>query len=182
MPNQCGVACVPESNAALCARLGKTCGAVTATDNCGQTRTVSSCGTCSAPDTCSTANQCVRPCVPESDAALCTRYGKTCGRFTAFDNCGAARTVSSCGACAAPDTCGGGGTANVCGRLLPRCPTAYAQADCLTYVSGTSVSLSGRSWLCSNGNCANCAAFASCAPGASGCPWGVVWTDQGACR
>ena len=33
-----------------------------------------------------------------------------------------------------------------------------------------------------NANCENCAGYASCAPGGSGCPWGVVWTDDGACN
>jgi hypothetical protein len=33
-----------------------------------------------------------------------------------------------------------------------------------------------------NDNCKNCATFASCAPGATGCPWGTVWTDAGSCH
>jgi hypothetical protein len=61
------------------------------------------------------------------------------------------------------------------------CATAYSQANCQTYVQGTVVSYSGSNWQCSNGNCANCATYASCAPGGSGCPWGTVWTSQGAC-
>ena len=44
--------CVPETNAAFCARLGQNCGAPTATDNCGQTRTSASCGSCASPNTC----------------------------------------------------------------------------------------------------------------------------------
>lgn len=43
-----GTPCVPESDAALCARLGKNCGSVTAADNCGQQRPVASCGTCTS--------------------------------------------------------------------------------------------------------------------------------------
>jgi hypothetical protein len=70
----------------------------------------------------------------------------------------------------------------VCGVALPACFKRYAQGDCLTYLFGTQVSSGGHNWLCSNGNCANCAGFASCAPGGSGCPWGTVWTDLGACR
>lgn len=53
--------CTPESNTTFCSRLGKSCGAVTANDNCGVSRTVSSCGTCTAPQTCGgggTANVC----------------------------------------------------------------------------------------------------------------------------
>jgi hypothetical protein len=61
------------------------------------------------------------------------------------------------------------------------CQTAYAQSSCNAYVAGTRVSKNGHNWECTNGNCSNCATFASCAPGATGCPWGTVWTDRGAC-
>jgi hypothetical protein len=53
--------CGAETDATFCSRLGKNCGTVTGTDNCGATRTVSSCGTCTAPNTCGgggTANVC----------------------------------------------------------------------------------------------------------------------------
>jgi subtilisin family serine protease len=178
--------CTPESDAAFCSRLGKNCGTVTANDNCGASRTVSSCGTCTSPQTCGgagTANVCGTSCTPESDGTFCSRLGKNCGTATANDNCGASRTVSSCGTCTSPQTCGGGGTANVCGGGSgPACATPYAQADCLSYLFGTRVSSSGHNWTCSNGNCANCAGFASCAPGGTGCPWGIVWTDDGPCQ
>jgi ricin-type beta-trefoil lectin protein/polysaccharide lyase-like protein len=52
--------CTPESNGSFCSRLGKNCGTVSGTDNCGNARTVS-CGACTAPDTCGgggTANVC----------------------------------------------------------------------------------------------------------------------------
>jgi chitinase len=62
------------------------------------------------------------------------------------------------------------------------CGTPYAQGNCGTYVQGTQVSNGGHNWTCANGNCANCASTASCAPGATGCPWGVVWTDNGTCQ
>jgi hypothetical protein len=62
--------CAPESNAAFCTRLGKECGMVTGTDNCGATRSVPSCGTCTAPLVCGgagTANACgERPIVDRS--------------------------------------------------------------------------------------------------------------------
>jgi peptidoglycan/xylan/chitin deacetylase (PgdA/CDA1 family) len=180
--------CTAESNTAFCARLGKNCGGVTAPDNCGKSRTVNSCGTCTAPATCGgggTANVCGTACTAESNAAFCTRLGKNCGAVTAPDNCGKSRTVSSCGTCTAPKTCGGGGAANVCGSgsgTLPVCAPAYAQSNCLSYVQGVKVASAGHNWTCSNGNCANCATFTSCAPGGSGCPWGVVWTDAGACK
>jgi hypothetical protein len=38
--------CKAETDGVFCSRLGKTCGSVTANDNCGTTRTVSSCGNC----------------------------------------------------------------------------------------------------------------------------------------
>ncbi len=41
-----------ETDQALCARLGKDCGPLTATDDCGQARTIASCGACTAPKTC----------------------------------------------------------------------------------------------------------------------------------
>ncbi len=44
--------CVPETDAALCARLGNTCGSLAALDNCGAARTVASCGSCVSPQTC----------------------------------------------------------------------------------------------------------------------------------
>ena len=45
-------ACVAESDAALCARHGNTCGGIVATDACGQSRAIASCGTCALPATC----------------------------------------------------------------------------------------------------------------------------------
>jgi hypothetical protein len=144
-----------------------------------------------------TDQTCPAACTPESNASFCSRFGKNCGSVTAADNCGVTRTVSSCGTCTSPQTCGGGGTANVCGGGgggsdagggadagggTASCATPYAQANCLSYVQGTRVSSGGHNWTCSNGNCANCASFSSCAPGGTGCPWGVVWTDDGACH
>jgi peptidoglycan/xylan/chitin deacetylase (PgdA/CDA1 family) len=184
--NVCGTVCTAETNAQFCARLGKNCGSVTAADNCGTSRTVSSCGTCTSPQTCGgggTANVCGTGCTAETNAQFCSRLGKNCGSVTAADNCGTSRTVSSCGTCTSPQTCGGGGTANVCGGGGgTACATPYAQGNCLSYVAGIKVSRNGHNWTCSNGNCANCASTASCAPGATGCPWGTVWTDNGVCQ
>jgi hypothetical protein len=44
-------ACTPESDAAFCARLGKTCDTVNDTDNCGAPRSAS-CGSCTSAQTC----------------------------------------------------------------------------------------------------------------------------------
>jgi len=181
-----GGTCTPETDPAFCSRLGKNCGSVTAADNCGTNRTVSSCGTCTSPATCGgggTANVCGSGCTAETNTAFCSRLGKNCGSVTANDNCGTSRTVSSCGTCTSPATCGGGGTANVCGGGGGgTCWTAYAQGNCLSYVLNTHVSSGGHNWNCSNGNCANCASDTRCAPGGTGCPWGVVWSDQGTCQ
>jgi hypothetical protein len=52
--------CTPESDGSFCSRLGKSCGTVSGTDNCGGARMVS-CGSCTAPETCGgggTANVC----------------------------------------------------------------------------------------------------------------------------
>ncbi len=167
--------CIPTT----CAQQGKNCG--TTSDGCG---TMLTCGTCTPPNSCGgggTANVC--GCAAESDASFCSRLGKNCGTVTGTDNCGVTRTVSSCGTCTSPDICGGGGTSNVCGHsTTTACFAPYAQSNCLTYVAGMKVSANGHNWTCSNGNCANCAGFASCAPGGSGCPWGVVWSDNGACQ
>jgi hypothetical protein len=62
------------------------------------------------------------------------------------------------------------------------CLPAYAQSNCLAYIAGTRVSAKGDDWLCSNGNCSNCDTYSTCAPGGTGCPWGVVWTDLGPCQ
>jgi hypothetical protein len=38
-------------------------------------------------------------------------------------------------------------------------------------------------YTCANSNCANAhSGNPSCYPGASGCPWGAVWTSNGACQ
>lgn len=139
-------ACVGETDAAFCARVGKTCGTVSGTDNCGAARTVSSCGTCTSPQSCTSSNVCA--CVPETNGAFCTRVGKNCGAVTGTDNCGAPRSVSSCGTCSGNAWCGGGGTANVCGvtrmtfssswQTLPNTGSATIEYRC----AGT-VSLSG---------------------------------------
>lgn len=100
--------CSVETDAALCARLGRSCDGVTAADLCGVTRTIGSCGTCTSPRTCNSSGVC--HCVAETDAALCSRLGKNCGSLTAPDTCGTTRTVTCGGACACGQSC----SANVC--------------------------------------------------------------------
>ena len=60
--------CLQESNAAFCARLGKTCGSVTATDNCEAQRT-STCGLCSGVQVCGDKNSCIVPLTCTGTAA-----------------------------------------------------------------------------------------------------------------
>ena len=76
--------------------------------------------------------------------------------------------------------------ANVCGSGSPAiCFTPYAQSSCLSYTAGKQVSSGGRNWTCANANCSQCAVATyqtACAPGGTGCPWGVVWQDNGPCH
>jgi hypothetical protein len=44
--------CTPESDVAFCQGLARSCGQVSAADNCGLPRTVASCGLCTPPETC----------------------------------------------------------------------------------------------------------------------------------
>jgi len=108
--------CVPETDAAFCARLAKGCGTVTAPDNCGSSRTVASCGTCTMPETCGAGmpNQC--GCASESDASFCARLGHMCGALAGADNCGKARTVANCGTCLPTNSCSAAGIC-VCGNF-----------------------------------------------------------------
>jgi hypothetical protein len=57
--------CLPESDAAFCARLGADCDLVTAGDNCGAQRSVD-CGACAAGESCglTTPNVCGAPIAP----------------------------------------------------------------------------------------------------------------------
>ena len=60
-------------------------------------------------------------CTPETDAAFCTRWTKTCGTVTAADNCETPRTVTDCGvargtSCTTGQTC----TDNVCVATPPK--------------------------------------------------------------
>jgi hypothetical protein len=64
--------CVPESDQAFCARLDATCGAKTATDNCGEERTVEDCGSCSDGASC-VANKCE---AAQEGCAVPTSFGQ----------------------------------------------------------------------------------------------------------
>jgi probable HAF family extracellular repeat protein len=55
-PNVCG--CSKEPDDAFCSRLGKSCGAVSGTDNCGIARSVPDCGSCDATSQICKSNKC----------------------------------------------------------------------------------------------------------------------------
>jgi len=67
------------------------------------------------------------------------------------------------------------------------CASFYMTSSCPTYQRGTTVErrLSGggarHNWLCVDDNCRNCGSDDRCAPARSGCPWGMVWADEGPC-
>ena len=91
--------CVPESDAAFCARLAKNCDVVSGYDNCGKGRSAN-CGVCQAPEKCGDGgvkNVCGK-CVPETDAQLCASGNYDCGVLNIVDRCGAQRSPS-CGSC-----------------------------------------------------------------------------------
>lgn len=89
--------CVPESNTAFCQRLQKTCGGVTAPDNCGKSRTVP-CGTCANP-TPACVNGACQPCAADAD---CTFSSPICSNGRCV-GCGSSMDCSRAGW---GDTCG----------------------------------------------------------------------------
>jgi hypothetical protein len=77
------------------------------------------------------------PCIPETNAAFCSRIGKNCGTATAYDNCGTSRTVASCGTCTLPQVCDGKNIcctpetdAAFCSRLGKKCGSFTASDNC----------------------------------------------------
>jgi hypothetical protein len=197
-----GGACTPETDAAFCARQARNCGSLTGTDNCGNARTAASCGTCAAPQSCGGAGE-PNVCGGGSGGTCGAAYSQSaCLSFVAGSlvsnggrnwtcanaNCRNCATMAACapGGTSCPygvvwtdaGTCAGGGG----GGSSTTCGSAYAKTSCLLYVIGAKVSKGGRNYTCANGNCANCATHATCEPGATGCPWGTVWTDNGTCN
>jgi hypothetical protein len=107
--------CVPETDSAFCARLGKNCDPLNGTDNCGSPRSVTSCGTCPADQHCA-ANVCA---CNETDTEMCYRLAISCGPISGTDRCGFARNISSCGTCNAAL----GSTCQANGLCTPICST-----------------------------------------------------------
>lgn len=160
--NVCGQGGCSETDAQLCTRMGRDCGTITALDLCGMTRQVA-CGSCSGSETCGgggTPNVCGAACVPESDSAVCARYGKSCDSFTGADNCGASRTVN-CGSCTGGNTCGGGGTPNVCGQSGCTSETNSAFCSRLTKNCGV-VTANDNCGVSRSVNCGTCTSPMTC--------------------
>jgi formylglycine-generating enzyme len=155
-------ACIAETDAEFCSRLASNCDTVTASDNCGNDRTVTSCGACSGTGmTCGgggTANVC--GCTPETDAAFCARLGKNCGSVTAADSCGASRTAVRCGSCVPPQVCDGGNVcctpeadATFCARLGKNCGSVTANDNCGLRTVGSCGTCGGTASECYSGLC-----------------------------
>ena len=125
--------CLGESDEAMCQRLGKDCGQLTADDSCGVPRTVA-CGSCDAPNRCED-NVCV--CQPESRGAFCGRLAKQCGQVNDLDQCGQPR-VEDCGSCdigacradGTCPTCQPESREAFCARTNARCGSKTAPDNC----------------------------------------------------
>ena len=161
--------CTAESDQAICTRLGKNCGSVSAVDNCGQSR-FPNCGGCGSNQACS-ANVCVA-CTTENDATFCARMGKACGPASGTDNCGASRSVASCGGCADPQECLQG-TCKTCDDSDAEV-CASANLTCGSHVLAESCGKSGTR------NCGDCGAGDYCHEGQCGPALGSL-TVQGCC-
>ncbi|MBK7860030.1 MAG: hypothetical protein IPJ65_15705 [Archangiaceae bacterium] len=98
-------------------------------------------------------------CAPETDAAFCARKNRTCESLTAFDNCGASRTVN-CGSCAPGQTCGS--TGNCCAAESDATFCARLQKSCGTFSGTDSCGLNRTA------NCGACFGQQTC--GGSGTP------------
>ena len=97
--------CTPETNTAFCTRLGKTCGSVTANDNCNVSRTVASCGTCTSPNSCNASNTC--GCIVTSYTPALDTF---CGSKSVVTNCNTTETKTGTLPCTGSQTCSN----NVC--------------------------------------------------------------------
>lgn len=142
--------CTPETNAAFCTRLGKSCGSVTANDNCGVSRTYN-CGICSGGKTCSNGvcTGGTTSCIPNGDSRYCYTDASCCSGYCrdATSHCEAAPddTNPTCTPSCTGKVCGDNGCSGSCGSC-----------------SGTQ--------SCSNGQCV------------SSCPTGQTKCDDGVCR
>ncbi len=72
-PADCGACCQPESDAVLCAQLGKACGSLDAVDQCGNSRSIA-CGTCPVASAICRDNVCV-PSLPAFEQRYVLYFG-----------------------------------------------------------------------------------------------------------
>jgi hypothetical protein len=122
--------------------------------------------------------QAVVGCVGETDRELCVRENKTCGTFSANDNCGDWRTVDDCSfgaGCASPQVCGACHRCcteetdeEFCARLGLNCGNTYLQDSC------SRVRPTASCGTCSNGETCG----GSGMPNVCGCADG---SDAGSC-
>lgn len=150
--NVCG--CIArESDAVLCSREGKNCGATTLTDSCGKPR-AASCGTCDPNAACSAGNLCV--CSPgtqqcsggcrdtQSDPQNCGQCGSVCTAPPGGTvSCMAGKCVRACG-----------GAKAVCGTARsPTCVDVQIDlANCGSCGKVCPVPVKGTA-ACTNGTC-----------------------------
>jgi hypothetical protein len=139
--------CAPESDAAFCGRVSRTCGAASGNDNCGTPRNVASCGACSNGNACTTAGAC------GCNGASACQGTKTCCAGGCVD------TTTDPGNCSA---CG-----KSCGAGSWQCTNATCA--CEQVCSGVCKFLADTS---NCGKCGNvCGTGTTCCTDASGSPW-----------
>lgn len=149
--------CTPIDDATLCQRAGYTCGPLTATENCGQTRSVPSCGTCT---TC--ASECVQgACKPKHNVS--SKCDPATGDLYWYDSCDNRDTIKE--DCVPPAIC----TSNAC--CTPSVKSTLCQGKCGTLYAGCGVSYDCGG--CDNGQ--TCDANHNCS-----CP-SAVWCGAKCC-
>jgi hypothetical protein len=158
----CG--CTPESDAALCSRLGAKCGAITDPDNCGRSRSVASCGSCQAGLSCY-GGTCVRctqgsTCIPSNPChrgrESCSSSGSTCvdqgSSLSNGTSCGSGRVCSS-GTCLAGCHVSGkyyAAGATAAGNACQTCQPAASTTQFVNVADGRGC---GTGAVCSGGSC-----------------------------
>ncbi len=123
--------CEPEASAAMCTRLAKNCGTLSALDHCGDLRVID-CGTCATPLVCGaqTANVCGSGVCTPTD---CATLGAECGAPS--DGCA---DVFDCGGCDVGERCNLAFTcecapesdSSFCLRLGKDCDLVTGQDNC----------------------------------------------------
>lgn len=128
-PNRCD--CVAETDAEICSARRATCGPLSFTDRCGQSRNVS-CGTCALPETCGgagVANTC-GVCTPSCAGRVCgsNGCGGSCG------SCGVGQRCTTAGQCEAAPCDPVGNTGCTSGQM---CDWTGSRTECVAAGSGS---------------------------------------------